>query len=108
MRAKPVFSLNRRCSAAMRRIAAFVDQRIAAEKALIASDFQRLREVRGLERIAQLSTQPALEPAMVIEVERVDLGMRNGGFGGGHGRHWAMGQQARSALHGGKRQRRSV
>ena len=48
VKAKPVFSLNRRCSAAMRRIAAFVDQRVEAEKALMASDFQRLRDVRGL------------------------------------------------------------
>jgi hypothetical protein len=48
VKTKPVFSLNRRCSAAMRRIAAFVAQRVEAEKALMASDFQRLREVRGL------------------------------------------------------------
>lgn len=58
MRAKPVFSLNRRCSAAMRRIAAFVDQRVEAEKALMASDFQRLRDVRGLPPVTPTSKGP--------------------------------------------------
>ncbi len=48
MKARPVFSVARRCSAAMRRIVAFVDERVAAEKACIAADFQRLRDVRGL------------------------------------------------------------
>jgi hypothetical protein len=56
---KPVFSLNRRCSAAMRRIAAFVEQRVEAEKALMAADFQRLRDGRGLPSVTHDAKGPA-------------------------------------------------
>jgi len=59
MKARPVFSVVRRCSAAMRRIAAFVDQRVEAEKALMASDFQRLRDVRGLPPVTPDSKGPS-------------------------------------------------
>ncbi|MNQ49313.1 hypothetical protein D3C85_632200 [compost metagenome] len=59
MKTRPVFSLNRRCSAAMRRIAAFVDQRVEAEKALMASDFQRLRDVAGLPPVPPDTKGPA-------------------------------------------------
>ena len=52
MKSRPAFSLDRRCSAAMRRIDAFIDERVEAEKAQVASDFQRLRRARGLPPIA--------------------------------------------------------
>ena len=48
MKTRPVFSLDRRCSAAMRRIAAFIDEQAEAEKARITADFQQLRRARGL------------------------------------------------------------
>lgn len=47
MKTRPVFSIDRRCSAAMRRIAAFIDEQAEIEKARIASDFQQLRRARA-------------------------------------------------------------
>jgi len=49
----PVFSLNRRCSAAIRRIATFVDQRVEAERSRIASEFQELRRLHGLPSVSR-------------------------------------------------------
>lgn len=52
LKPRPAFSLDRRCSAAMRRIDAFIDERVEVEKACVASDFQRLRRARGLPPIS--------------------------------------------------------
>ena len=52
LKPRPAFSLDRRCNAAMRRIDAFIDERVEVEKACVASDFQRLRRARGLPPIS--------------------------------------------------------
>jgi len=49
---RPAFSIDRRCSAAQRRLATFIDERVAAAHDTIAADFQRLRRARGLPPIA--------------------------------------------------------
>ncbi|MNV86285.1 hypothetical protein D3C71_1803080 [compost metagenome] len=56
---RPVFSLNRRCSAAIRRIATFVDQRVDAERSRITSEFQELRRLHGLPSISRPEQEPA-------------------------------------------------
>ncbi|WP_431274258.1 hypothetical protein ACQ858_19705 [Variovorax ureilyticus] len=45
---RPVFNIDRRCSAAMRRIAAFIEERAEIAKAEITAGFQRARRDRGL------------------------------------------------------------
>ena len=49
---RPAFSIDRRCSAAQRRIASFIDERAAAALEAIAAGFQRVRRARGLPPIA--------------------------------------------------------
>lgn len=65
-KSRPAFSLDRRCSAAMRRIDNFIDERVAAEKARVASDFQQPRE--ALARHACADEFPARIMALLREV----------------------------------------
>lgn len=46
MKARPVFSLDRRCSAALRRIAAFIEDRAAAARADTAAAFEEARRAQ--------------------------------------------------------------
>ncbi|MDN4591225.1 hypothetical protein DBA29_22340 [Xenophilus aerolatus] len=48
MKARPVFSVDRRCSAAQRRLGAFINEQAESARTAIAADFQRLRRAHGL------------------------------------------------------------
>lgn len=62
MKARPVFTLDRRCSAALRRVTAFIDERAEAEQAEVSLAFQRARRARGLPPVVLTGWKPYTLP----------------------------------------------